>query len=466
MQVEHITKLLALQNSLYDYQDQKAIIDFIVNDTYKIIQYQIAVVVERSPNNSSQLNVLAVSGTIDTKDQQISKSFKNWLNKTSKNLVNLAYQENTVNTGKKPATVVIIHPPDLTTYKEEWAENLGQEIIVAKLYANQKNQHEIFLILFNDTVYPEADVINLNLIIKAYNQSLTLSLKDDPEHKNKSSSDLKTKILAGVAIIVVLSLIIPITPTVMAPAQILSEKTWLINSPVTGVVKKVEIEPNTTAQKNQLLLSFDKLDLNNTLKLKEQEQKSLEAELNQAQALGFEDKEQRGKTFRLQQDILAKKQEIYYASQQLELSDVTAPEQGVVLFKSKDDLLGKPVRTGETLMKIADKNLQQLEIWLSINDNINLRKGMTLYYYSNKSPFTAIKAELDYYSYEAYVTPQKKIAYRLVAKFKDPRYFKNNQLIIGDQGQAKLYALQKTSLARYMLQKPLAKLRQWYYGVS
>ncbi len=466
MQVENISKILALQNSLYDYSEFKEIIDFIVNDTYKIIQYQLSVVVERNPSKPQAINILKISGTIDTKDQEVSKSFKNWLHKILQDILVSVHVDNINNTNKKHS-IVIIHPSDLDNgLRNEWAENLGQELVITKLYSNQESQQEIFLVLFNNIIYPEAEIINLNLIIKAYNQSITLSLKDDVRQVRNFTNDVRTKIVLASLGVFALSLFFPITPTVMAPAQIVSERALLINAPVTGLIKNVFIEPNTYVKKDQLLLNYDKLDLTNVLKLKQQEQKSLETELAQAQALGFEDKEQRGKTLKLRQDIQAKKQEILYASQQLEMSDIMAPEAGIILFKSKDDLLGKPVRAGETLMKIADQSQQTLEIWLNINNNINLKKGMGLYYYSNKSPFKGVWAELEHYSYEAYITPQKQIAYRLVARFKDSRFRLNKDLIIGDQGQVKIYGLKKTTLAKYIFQKPLAKLRQWYYGVA
>jgi hypothetical protein len=238
-----------------------------------------------------------------------------------------------------------------------------------------------------------------------------------------------------------------------------------VNAPVSGFIKKVEVQPNSQVTKDQLIIEYDQLDLANNLKIKQQELKTLETEQNQARALGFADKEQRGKIFKLEEDIRAKNQEILYAEQELELSEIKTPAEGIILFKSKDDLLGKPVKIGDTLMKIADQNSPVIEIWLNINDNIDLKKDMDIYYYSNKSPFRSIEAKLDYYSYEAYITPQKQVAYRLVASFKDNREFSSDDLIIGDHGQVKIYGLKKLPLGMYIFQKPLAKLRQWLYGV-
>ena len=147
MQVENISKILALQNSLYDYNDYNEIIDFIVNDTYKIIQYQLAVVVERNPNKPQILDILKISGTIDTKDQEVSKSFKSWLHRTIQIILASSLLENN-NTTNKKQSITIVHPSNLDSHiRAEWAENLGQELIFVKLYSNKEGQKEIFLVV-------------------------------------------------------------------------------------------------------------------------------------------------------------------------------------------------------------------------------------------------------------------------------------------------------------------------------
>ncbi|MBP9721581.1 MAG: efflux RND transporter periplasmic adaptor subunit [Gammaproteobacteria bacterium] len=461
IQSEQFQQVLALQNNLYDCEEYKAITDFIVNDTFKLIKYQLAVIFSYS-QDKNKANIIEISGTIDTKDQRISAEFNAWLHnvlkKISENFLNASILEQFKNN-----KIILIHPDQLTSeINQGWAEKLGKELLIVKLSENR------YLILFNNIIYPEAEIINLNLISKSYQQALKINKKNKKLiiTKNSYFHYIKKNILWIILGLIITIMFVRITPSVMAPAQLISEQSLLINAPITGIIKQVYIEPNTQVTKNQILLEYDQLDLNNNFNIKFQELKSLEAEQTQTQALGFEDKEQRGKIFKLQQDIQAKKQEITYAEQQLQISKILSPAVGIVLFKSKDDLIGKPVKAGETMMKLAIPTSQALEIWLNINDNINLNKNMELYYYSNKNPFRAIKAILNYYSYEAYVTPQKKVAYRLIARFPENINNIDQDLVIGDQGQVKIYGQEKISLARYLFQKPLIKLRQWYYKLG
>jgi len=163
----------------------------------------------------------------------------------------------------------------------------------------------------------------------------------------------------------------------------------------------------------------------------------------------------------LQQDIKVKQQEIKYAKEQLQQSRIKSPANGVLLYKSKNDLLGKPVKIGETIMRVAGTSGEIIEGWIDINDSIDINSKSEVLYYSNKNPFTAIKAKIVYSSYEAYVTPEDNIAYRVTANITD----KKSNIIIGDHGQLKIYSSKKVSLFRYLLQRPVATLRQWFYQI-
>lgn len=445
MQQELYQKLLAIHDKLFDLTEYQTISDFIVNDSFKVVPYQLAVLYEAVPGNSNSYQVSDISGTLD---QEIKQEFKYWLDSVI-GVLDLEYN-------KKENKIDVIHPEQLTNkLRQTWPENLGQDLVILNLY---KDQGQIInLVLFNNRKYDNNELISLNFLVKCYNQAITINIKSK---QKKKKSILKSKPAFFVLLMIFIgSMFVPVTPSVMAPAEIISEKTWAINAPITGVIKDVAVEPNTTVKKNTVLFSFDHIDLSNNLKLKEQELEILKTDQNQARALGFDDKEQRAKIFRIKQDIMAKEQEVFYAKQQLDLSQVKAPASGTVLFKSKNDFLGKPAKIGETIMRLADVTTKEIEVWLDINDSLALKSGMNIFYYSNQAPFTAVDAELSYYSYEAYITPQNKIAYRLIAKLKN----NNNQLIIGDHGQVKIYGLEKVSLGRFLFQRPLAKLRQWLY---
>lgn len=453
MQQETYGKLLALNYNLFELSDYEEIVDYIVNDSHKVLPYQLALVYEIDTKKSENTSIVSISGTLG---QEINVSFKNWLDDT----VNQLHKDK-VRNGEEQDTdkpkIKVIHPHDMTDkMRALWAHNLGQEVLVGSIYTGK--HRELYFLLINNEQYDQGSILAFNFILKSYQQSLKINLKD----RIPKRFSLKNKIywLKVIAACFMVAMFIPVKPSVLAPAEIISEKTWDIHSPIDGILKEVKVDPSSNVKQNQILFSFDQVDLRNNLRIKQQELKALETERNQARAEGFEDREQRAKIFRLQQQIATKKQEITYANERYDLSIVKSPASGTVLFKDKNELLGKPIKIGESVMRVADVNSSVVEVWLDVNDNMKLEPGMGLYYYSNTSPFRARPAKLDYFSYEAYVTPNQNIAFRLIAKLD-----RNEQdLIIGDHGKVKIYGLKKVFLGQFIFQKPIASLRQWFYG--
>ena len=453
MQHENYAKLLSLNYNLFDIIEYQELVDFIVNDSHKLVPYQLAVVYSVNNNQSNSPEIVAISGTLS---QETDVNFNHWLIEnikyfhTRKNI--LDFRED--NNDKK--LVYVFYADELPDdIKNSWALNLGQEVQIAKLYAN--NELHINLILYNKVKLDEEGVINLNFITKSYRQALLINLKDKSSYKIKNIKSWQVFKIAMITFGV--CMFIPIKPSVMAPAEIISEQIWSVNSPINGIIKNIDIEPNSNVSTDTVLFKFDTIDLKNNLRLKQHELKKLETEQSQARALGFQDLEERAKIFRLNQDIAAKKQEISYANEQFDLSIVKSPSSGTVLYKDKNDLVGKPVKIGETIMRIADINSQLIEIWLNINDSLKLEKNMVIYYYSNQSPFTAVPAILKYYSHEAYITPTNEVAFRLIAHFES----KDNDFVIGDHGQVKIYSNYRTLLGLFIFQKPIATFRKWLY---
>ena len=50
----------------------------------------------------------------------------------------------------------------------------------------------------------------------------------------------------------VVALFYPTNPSVMAPAVIVSEKNWLINASINGIISKVNVEPNSNVKKDEV----------------------------------------------------------------------------------------------------------------------------------------------------------------------------------------------------------------------
>jgi len=137
-------------------------------------------------------------------------------------------------------------------------------------------------------------------------------------------------------------------------------------------------------------------------------------------------------------------------------TELKAPHAGIAVFSDVNDWIGRPVTIGERILMIADPEQVELEVQLPIADAIKLELGAEVQFFLNVDPANPVTASLYYSAYQAEVTPDDMLAYRLKATFtpttKLPR--------IGLKGTAKVFGA-KVPLIYYILRRPLATLRLW-----
>ena len=105
----------------------------------------------------------------------------------------------------------------------------------------------------------------------------------------------------------------------------------------------------------------------------------------------------------------------------------------MVLFDSPSEWIGKPVQTGERVMRVADPDAVEIEAWVPVGDAIPLAEGAPLRLYLAADPLTAVQGRVRYMAYDAVARPDGSYAYRVRASLdqaQGPR--------IGLKGTAKL----------------------------
>jgi hypothetical protein len=126
----------------------------------------------------------------------------------------------------------------------------------------------------------------------------------------------------------------------------------------------------------------------------------------------------------------------------------------VVLFDDPSEWMGRPVNTGERIMRIAAPGDVEIEAWLPLGDAINLPVGAPLTLYLAANPFDPVAAKVRYLAYEAQARPDGSYAYRVRATLDNPARQR-----VGLRGTAKLSG-SWTPMAYWMLRRPLAVIRQ------
>lgn len=263
---------------------------------------------------------------------------------------------------------------------------------------------------------------------------------------------LQKRALAA-AVVVLLALLFPVRQTVLAPAEVVPLGGRVVTAPLDGVIAEFMVKPNQPVKKNDLLVRFDNTVQKAQADVAARALGVAQAELHTGAQRAFQDADSKSRLDLLAATVEQKRAELAYASDLLQRSEVRAERDGIAVFADAERLTGKPVRTGERLMALADPQQAELKIELDVGDAIEFPAGAAVALFPDSDPLTRYDARLERVAYEAAPTPGGALAYRLDARFTDraPR--------IGLRGTARV-AGEKVALGVYLFRRPVAALRK------
>ena len=311
------------------------------------------------------------------------------------------------------------------------------------------------LVLARENAWVEEDVVPASRLVETYShawEALT-----GPRILNKRLRDKTlTAILSGVAIAAAGFLPVPLT--VLAPAEVTASNPIVVAAPLDGVLDRIEIEPNSMVKKGDLLFRFSDTELKNRVDISGQNVQVAEARYLQAQRNSFSDPKSKRDLAIALSELKLKAAEYDYARDLLARTEVRAPQDGLVIFSDKDDWTGKPVATGERIMRLANPTNVELTINLPVADSIVLGSEARIRLFMDSAPLHPVEARLVNASYHAKPDIDGVLSYRTVARFHNveesavPR--------IGLRGTAQIHG-ENVPLAFFIFRKPLSVMRQW-----
>ncbi|NKB50614.1 MAG: HlyD family efflux transporter periplasmic adaptor subunit [Rhizobiaceae bacterium] len=250
----------------------------------------------------------------------------------------------------------------------------------------------------------------------------------------------------------------PVPLSVLAPAEVTPTDAFIVASPADGAIESIEVDPNSTVSKGQLLFTFADTDLRNRVKLAGQAVSVAEARYQQSLRTSFSDSRAKRELSIAQSELKLKASEYDFAQELLKNSRVTAGASGLVLFADKETWTGRPVSVGERIMRIADPSKVEVTINLPVSDAIILKEQARVELYLDSNPLKPVKAAVSSASFHARPDGDGVLSYRVRAEFAvqagktPPR--------IGLRGTAKVYG-DKVRLGYYLMRKPISAIRQW-----
>jgi hypothetical protein len=252
---------------------------------------------------------------------------------------------------------------------------------------------------------------------------------------------------------IVLVLLLPVRLTVLAPGELVPANPLVVRAPLDGVIDVFHVQPNQAVQKDQPLFGFDEALIKSRLDVAQQNLATAETEYRQTTQQALIDPKYRNQLALLTGKIEERRAEVEYLQEQFNRSRVLAAGEGIALFDSPSEWIGRPVTVGERIMRIARPDDNEVEVWLPLADGVAFDPGTDVTLYLNASPLSPVEARLRYMAHEAVQRPDGQYAYRIRATLAEKTPHR-----VGMKGTAKLHG-GWVPLAYWVFRRPWAGLR-------
>lgn len=247
----------------------------------------------------------------------------------------------------------------------------------------------------------------------------------------------------------------PVRLTVLAPGELVPAHPLVIRAPLDGVIDVFHVQPNQQVKAQQALFSFDEIVIQSRLAVAMQALATAETDYRQTSQMALSDSKSKTQLGLLIGKVEERRAEIDALQEQLTRARVLAPQEGVVLMDDPSEWIGKPVATGERILRIATLDDVEVEAWVPLADAISLAVGDEVVLYLSASPLSPVSATLRYMAHDAVQRPDGSYAYRIRAALSGKTHHR-----VGLKGTAKLHG-GWAPVSYWVLRRPWATVRQY-----
>ncbi|MGK0298238.1 MAG: multidrug resistance efflux pump [Gammaproteobacteria bacterium] len=438
-----VSVLMQLESMVRRAESLKALQFIIVNETRKLIPYRQAFLLE-TDSKSKDMHTLQCASSIAVieKDAHLTS----WIEK----LVSSLYKENSSSSIQQ---IDITRCPE--RYKERWKEFSLPFVLWCPLDLANGRHMGVFW-LSRETPWQENEIVLIKRLAETFAHAWFALSDQEKLQKNKHYERV---ILGSVFFIVASFFVIPVRISALAPVEVVARDPTIISAPMDGVIKEVLVPPNTFVVPGMQLLKYEDTDLRNKYEISEKSMAVAMAEFRQASQSAFQDTRSSSQVSALKAQVEYRQAERDYSMELFQQVDVISPVSGLLIYSDESNWTGQPVRVGEQIMQVADPDKIELRINIPVNDAIVLAIGAEIKIFLDYDPLNSLAAVLRYASYEAELTPEDILAYRIIADLDSSE----DEPRIGLQGTAKIYG-ERMSLFFYLFRRPIATMRQ-YIGI-
>lgn len=406
-----------------------------VNRLGAVMPYRLAVFLHPDPLRGARVG--AVSHLSDVDDNA---PFSQWLGR----LVRLC--------GQEPVKVLTqaTAPAELAG---DWSEWLPEQAVLCRLTSPSGAELGWILAAFDQPLEPPA----ITLLQLACRQvALVLAAWRGSGWKLRRRQGKRRKWIPFAAVgVVILLLLVPVRLSALAPAEVTPVKPASISAPVDGVLARFNVAPNTLVKAGDVVATIDDTVVRNRHAMSQKGLEVARAEFARAGSKSFADDQSRSELLTLKARIDERLADVAYTEELLGRIQLRAPVDGLVIYSSPDEWVGRPLVTGERIATVANPARAALTLHLPADDAIDVEVGAAVRFYQNVSPLDSLSAAVTEVGYETQTTVDAGLAYVLRAEFppgmQPPR--------LGLRGTAKIYG-HYVPLGYYLLRRPFGGLRR------
>ncbi|MGJ0299302.1 hypothetical protein NG744_10195 [Aliarcobacter cryaerophilus] len=441
-----ISKLIQLEFNLKNCENDSELFYSIVNQTIEVIHYEQAVLF--GMDYSSKLKVEAISNIVMV---DATSPFVQYILDLANSLLNLYPTDE----------IKLVNQNELSKdIKEQIKEFSPSNIVWIPLKTIKNNiEVEFYLVLFRNEFFEQKDIEFLNYLASSYKYFLFANRKDSFSTKIRNMKIINNKYIKYTALVIFLSMFLPIKMSVVAPCEIQAKNPFVVTSPLDGSIDEIKVNSNDFVQKDQFLVKIKDVDLINSVEIAKKRLDTVLAELHSIKQAGFYDIDKKSQISRLETEVLLKEAELNYSKSLLDKTNIYSNTKGIAIVDNPNEWKGKPVITGEKILLIANPKEVEIKIMLSVKDALFLKENAEVKIFLDNKIFETWDAKISGIFYKPEISPENIVSYKIIADFND---LSQNEEIpkIGLRGTAKIYS-ENVSLFFYLFRKPITSLRQF-----
>ena len=412
----------------------------IVNDIYSLVAYRQAAFWRKTRGRGGRLQALSGVPLPDRNAPYVV-----WLQKLCAGLDKSSGAERSrvVSAGDVPAALAA-----------EWSEWLPEHVLWVRV--GHKNMHGSGAVLYaREEPWGKADIDLIEHIVDAIAHALGAAENTISWSRKSFAAVRKDWLFIAVLVLLAGASMAPVRQSVLAPAEVKAKAPWVVRASLDGVIAAMGVAPNQSIEKGQILFSMEDTAIRSELANAKKKRLIAEAELTQMSQRAVFDPESKARLASLRGQYELEVANEGYMAGLLERATVRANRDGLLVFSDASDWIGKPVKTGQKIMVIADPKSVELKINLPAGDAIDLGKDAEVAFFLAINPGAPLAAKVRRMSYQAEPDASGIVSYRLSADFDagqaPPR--------IGLKGTAKIFG-NEVRLFSFVFRKPLSALRQ------